>query len=85
MARYKTHGEWGGNAKHGSFYIQIADCIDTTNGVVYQDGAYRVVDAGNGMKPVKGKGGTTPFFGDMAWMGAESLARDLALNERYSQ
>lgn len=84
MSRYKVTGQWGGIARHGSLWIQEADITDTRTGTVYQGGAQRVVDARNGMKPVKGKGGTTPFFGECAWMGAERLAMDLALKELYA-
>lgn len=55
--------------------VQSADIQDTksSQGTVYRNGAYRVVLDG---KPVKGKGGTTPFFGEMAWADAARLFDD---------
>jgi hypothetical protein len=82
MSRYKVVSTWGGVAKDGSFYLQTADIQDTRNGMVYRDGAYRVVDARKDMKPAKlGKGGTVPFYGETAWSRGESLLRNLALTE----
>ena len=90
-ARYKTVPPWGGIAHEGSFYIQVADVLDTRTGRTHIDGAHRVVDArkvdakGN-MKPAKvGKGGTVPFIGEMAWAAAERLLRELAFAERWER
>jgi hypothetical protein len=87
--RYKVTGPWGPASgllsRRGSFIIQSADITDQVNGRVYQDGAYRVVRAGT-HKPAKvGKGGTVPFYGEMAWADAERLASDLALAEQYAR
>jgi len=75
--RYKVNSPWGGQRKVGDFYVQSADALDKKTGHVYEDGAYRVVDAANGMKPIKGKGGTTPYFGETAWNDADRKAYDL--------
>lgn len=79
--RYKAQGEWreiAGQTVH-NFYdtvrvritIESADCLDTRGGRVYGGGARRVLRDG---KPVRGKGGSVPFFGEMAWCQAENLA-----------
>lgn len=84
--RYEVISPWGGESKHGSLYVQSADIRDKVNGRTYAAGAYRVVDARKGMKPAKvGKGGTVPFYGECAWMDAERLANDLALQEAYGR
>lgn len=82
--RYQVVLPWGGIAHEGSFFIQEADLLDKVTGRTYVGGAQRVVDARNDMKPVKGKGGTSPFAGETAWSDAERLMRDLAFQERYA-
>jgi len=76
--RYKVHGAWSIDASttypDRVITIQRADCIDTRNGTIYRDGAYRVLVDG---KAIKGKGGTTPYWGEMAWNDAERKADDL--------
>lgn len=66
--RYKAVGDWT-NERHltvddQEIALQVADCLDTKNNQRYRDGAFRVTVDG---KPVKGKGGVTPFFGERAW------------------
>lgn len=82
--RYKAQGEWTTIDKQTvhDFYdtkrvvitIESADCLDTRNGHVYQWGARRVLRDG---KPIRGKGGTVPFFGELAWCDAERLMHDI--------
>lgn len=71
--------------------VQTADIEDTVNGTVYRDGAYRVVtgtvdnDTGEvaKWKPIKtGKGGTVPFYGEMAWADAARLYDDAVFAAR---
>lgn len=85
MARFKAVGSWDAVEKHGSFFVQEADALDTKTGTVFSGGASRVVDARNEMKPVRGKGGTMPFLGETAWGDARRLASDLALEEMYGR
>jgi len=82
MSRYKVTGTWSDHdSTYFPFIIQTADIVDTKTNDSYRDGAYRVVVDG---KPAKrGKGGTVPFYGESAWMGAERLASDLLIAERY--
>lgn len=61
--------------------IQYADMLDTRTNHVYREGARRVLVDG---KPVKGKGGTHPFLGEMAWAAAERLADDLYWQQRHA-
>lgn len=84
-SRYKVTGPWGSDKQVGSFLIQSADITDQHNGDRYRDGAFRVVNVGDGKPAVKGKGGTVPFYGESAWSAAERLAGDLALAERYGR
>lgn len=83
--RYQVVLPWGGINSEGSFFIQEADLLDKQTGRTYIGGAQRVVDARNDMKPVKGRGGTSPFAGECAWSDAERLMRDLAFRERYAR
>jgi hypothetical protein len=86
MTRYKVVGPWGGVAKYGSFYLQSAEIQDTKTGIKYDEGAFRVVDARKGMKPAKlGKGGTVPFFGELAWADGQRLLNDLGVAEQYGK
>lgn len=66
---------------------QTADIQDSQGGRVYRDGAHRVVttklvdgldfDDVKTWKPIKtGKGGTVPFYGEMAWADAARLFSD---------
>lgn len=85
MSRYKVVSEWTVSPSPvvwGNFQIQEADALDTKNGTVYTDGAMRVVDVRTGKPAVKGKGGTIPFYGEMAWASAERLANDLYWKDR---
>jgi len=85
VSRYKAVGPWHGESKAGSLYLQHADALDTVTGQTYREGAFRVVDARKDMKPAKtGKGGTVPFFGEMAWADGQRLLNDMALKERYA-
>lgn len=87
MARYKAQGMWTevyGGDNYAGFRIQEADCVDTHNGQVYKDGARRVVDT-EGKPAVRGKGGTVPFFGEMAWADSERLANDLYWKARCAR
>ena len=77
--RYKSAGNWTEVERAGRFSIEESDAIDTKNGSTYRDGARRVLVDG---KPVRGKGGTTPFWGEMAWADSERLFHDLIFNER---
>lgn len=84
--RYKVTGPWSGESKFGDFYTQHAQITDQLNGHVYEEGAFRVVDAAHDMKPAKtGKGGTVPFFGEMAWAEANRLAQDLWTARQYGR
>ena len=82
--RYKVHGAWELDGLHGSvnpsITIEHADLLDTRSGDIFRQGAFRVLVDG---KPVKGKGGSTPFIGETAWSDAERLARDLYFAARY--
>jgi len=89
--RYKVTSEWRDDSRDNdpvtwetydedtneytlhTLKVQVADIQDTKNGQTYRDGAYRVVQDG---KPIKGKGGTTPFFGECAWSDAARLFGD---------
>lgn len=86
--RYKVSSEWTkaySALDYGNFEIQEADIVDTHDGKTYRDGARRVVDVRTGKPAVRGKGGTTPFFGEMAWADSERLAYDLEVKERYAR
>jgi len=80
--RYKVQGSWVNDADifGESVVVQYADLLDTRNGDIFRQGAFRVLVDG---KPVKGKGGSIPFFGETAWSDAERLARDLYFAARY--
>lgn len=87
--KYEITGPWGGVLKRGSFYMQTAEV--KIGQYTYAEGAVRIVDArlvdkaGN-MKPaVRGKGGTVPFVGEVAWSDGERLLRDLANKEAYGR
>jgi hypothetical protein len=74
--RYKVTGAWSvvKRSEHG-LAIEAADCTDTRDGRVYRDGAYRITRDG---KPYqRGKGGTVPWFGELAWANAERALSDL--------
>lgn len=85
MARYKVNSEWtpAFGQSFGGFSVQEADALDTKTGDVFVNGASRVVDADQ--RPVKGKGGTVPFFGETAWSDAERLASDLYFKAAYGR
>lgn len=88
MSRYKVSSEWTNayqTITYGNFQIQEADIVDIKNGSTYRDGARRVVDVRTGKPAVRGKGGTHPFFGEMAWADSERLAGDLYTKERYGR
>lgn len=59
-----------------TFVIQAADIKDTKSsmGTTYRQGAFRVLK--NGKPIVRGKGGTVPFYGELAWADAERLFND---------
>lgn len=86
MARYKVVGNWNqgrtASVSGEVFMIESADIIDTKNGTRYEDGAYRVLRNGKAVK--QGKGGTVPFYGEMAWADAERLFSDVVLAARYA-
>ena len=67
----------------GTCTVEVADLLDKVTGRTYVDGTQRVVDSHG--KPVKGKGGTSPFAGESAWSDAERLLRDLAFAERWAR
>ena len=81
--RYKVTGTWYEVARFDNFLVEEADIVDTKTNTPYQGGARRVVNIETG-KPVKGKGGTTPYFGEMAWADSERLAGDLASAARWA-
>jgi hypothetical protein len=84
VSRYKVTGPWSDESSpSGSFQIQVADITDTHNGTEYREGAWRVIDLRTSKPAVTGKGGTVPFYGEMAWADAERLAMDLAMKERF--
>lgn len=84
-SRYKVVGSWDSESRFGSFVVQSAQIEDVRTGRLYAEGAYRVVDSRSG-KPAKvGKGGTVPFYGELAWADAERLANDLAVAEAYGR
>jgi len=70
--------------------VQCADVTDQKDGHVYRDGAYRLAKAtllpnGNDVvfKAFKvGKGGTVPFYGEMAWAAAARLFSDEVFKQR---
>lgn len=86
MSRYKVCSEWSDSIEwpedHG-VKVQFADIVDTKSStkVIYHSGAYRVLVDG---KPVKGKGGTVPFYGELAWAQAQRLYFDLMFAARRS-
>lgn len=81
--RYSVVPPWTLFQTQGTYSIEVADLLDKRTGRTYQEGAQRVVDSHG--KPVKGKGGTSPFAGETAWSDAERLMRDLAFAERYAR
>lgn len=83
MSRYTVSSPWSDDTPFPPFVVQSADIVDTKTGDTFREGASRVVDTRTG-KAVRGKGGTTPFFGESAWSAADRLASDLALKVRYS-
>ena len=89
MARYETITPWeaahGAEFHQGNFSAQVADIRDKRTGATYRDGAYRVIDVRTDKAAVRGKGGTHPFYGETAWMGAARLVGDLDLKERMSR
>jgi hypothetical protein len=64
--------------------IEVADIVDTKDGNrPYRNGAFRIVVDGKAIR--RGKGGTVPFYGEMAWASANRLFDDesfKALRER---
>lgn len=82
--RYSVVAPWGNYQFEGSYAAQVADLLDKRTGRTYVEGAFRIIDSRTG-KPVKGKGGTSPFAGETAWSDAERLLRDLAFAERYAR
>jgi hypothetical protein len=90
MARYKVSSPWTfSNISFGDFHVQEADITDTKTGDVFRDGASRVVDCSHPderlHRAVKGKGGTTPFFGESAWSDAQRLASDLYYKREFDR
>lgn len=83
MSRYKVTSGWSASSRFGRFTVETADTRDTKGGYEYSEGAYRVVDE-NGKPAKRGKGGTVPFYGELAWCDAERLARDLAFADRFA-
>lgn len=86
--RYKVAGAWSTDQESfrceaGVYAIQRADITDTKNGHVYRDGAYRIVLNGKPYK--KGKGGTVPWFGEMAWCSAGRILGDLYWTTRSAK
>lgn len=81
--RYSVILPWSLSHSHGSFSVEVADLLDKRTNRSYQDGAQRVVDSHG--KPVKGRGGTSPFAGETAWSDVDRLAQDLAFAERYAR
>lgn len=84
--RYTVTGEWSTDrhspAGAGTVTLQSADLLDTRNGQVYREGAYRVLVDG---KAVRGKGGTVPFKGESAWSAGERLYSDLLTKAMYGR
>lgn len=62
--------------------LQVSDIVDTRNGTVYADGAYRVIVNG---KAHRGKGGTVPFYGESAWSDGERLYGDTLADLRWAR
>lgn len=79
--RYKATGGWTIQEEWSQVMIETSDALDTKTGTVYRDGAYRVLVDG---KPIRGKGGTVPFFGEMAWADAQRLVDDLWWERRLA-
>lgn len=80
MSRFKVEGPWNtriSGQNYGRYLIQYADARDTKTNTLYMAGAYRVIDETTGKPAVRGKGGTVPFYGEVAWSDAERLASDL--------
>lgn len=82
MSRYRTHGTFSpAHQSEEGIVVEIADALDTRTGTVYTHSAYRVTVDG---KPVRGKGGTVPFYGESAWSAADRLYFDLVLKARFA-
>lgn len=89
-ARYHVEGEWtevrAVNVRNRNAYmadhdvapvrfaIQEADLRDTRDGHLYRNGAKRITRDG---KPIRGKGGTHPYFGETAWYQADAKLDDV--------
>lgn len=86
MGRYRVHGPWRERSFQPGpgFIVEYADALDTKTGTVYEAGAYRVRSQLTG-KPVRGKGGTHPFYGETAWCDADRLASDLYFEARFQR
>jgi hypothetical protein len=85
MVRYRVQGEWHDDQVVGEFITQYADALDHKTGTVYTQGAYRVVRRGDRSPAVRGKGGSVPFWGEMAWSQSWNLADDLETKRRYGR
>lgn len=89
MSRYSKVGEWRDEVAlrnlFDPFVVQVADCLDGRNGDRFSNGAFRVIDSRSGKPARKGKGGTVPFYGEMAWADAQRLANDLFWEHRHGQ
>lgn len=85
MSRYTPNSPWTID-QHAEIddvrvTIESADALDKQSGTTYREGAFRVLVGG---KPVKGKGGTVPFYGESAWSAADRLFSDITLKLRYA-
>lgn len=61
--------------------LQSTDLLDTRTGVVYADGAYRVLVSG---KTFAGKGSSVPFKGETAWSDGARLYDDECTRARWA-
>lgn len=80
--RYKVSGVWRDRQELAGYLVQSADITDQQNGQVYEDGAFRIVDAATEKPHKVGKGGTVPWYGEMAWASADRELNDLYWKDR---
>lgn len=83
--RYEVIGPWDSESQFGEYLVQSAQIRDKRTGATYAEGAFRVVLTTTGKPAKTGKGGTVPFYGEMAWADAERLANDLHLKEMFGR
>lgn len=78
--RYKRQGEYAIDSVYGRHATLVADLLDTRTGTVFREGAWAVSTVTDGRKAGSRQ---RPFEGETAWMDAERLASDLAMQDLY--